>query len=98
MIKQFGSMENFKDLFVKVALSCFGSGWIWIVKNPSEELTILSMSNADNPLTNGKIPFLVCDVWEHAYYLDYQNDRTKYLNQFWEIMNWSFLEQNLNNE
>jgi Fe-Mn family superoxide dismutase len=93
--KNFGSMEKFKEIFSNMALSFFGSGWIWVIKDQSGEIEIVGKSNADNPLTEGKIPLLVCDVWEHAYYLDYQNERNKYIEHFWEIINWDFLEQNL---
>jgi Fe-Mn family superoxide dismutase len=96
--EKFGSIEKFKEIFCESALSFFGSGWIWVTKEESGEMMIVGKSNAGNPLTEGKIPLLVCDVWEHAYYLDYQNERIKYIDQFWEIINWEFFENNLSKE
>lgn len=93
--KQFGSFEKFKEQFSKIAGGQFGSGWAWLVKNKDGALEILSTSNAENPLTSGKTPLLVCDVWEHAYYIDYRNARPKYIEAFWNIVNWNFVEQNL---
>lgn len=96
MLKEhFGSYESFKSKFLESALGLFGSGWIWVVKNSSGGIGIMALGNAENPMTSGHVPLLVCDVWEHAYYLDYQNDRTKYLNQFWQVLNWNFFDQNL---
>jgi superoxide dismutase, Fe-Mn family len=95
-IKQsFGSLENFKEEFTKSALSLFGSGWTWLVKNQDGNLSILNTSNAENPLLKNHIPLLVCDVWEHAYYIDYRNARAKYLENFWHIVNWRFVSDNL---
>ncbi len=76
----------------------FGSGWVWVVKEASGEIKIVGKGNAHNPLTEGSTPLLVCDVWEHAYYLDYLNERKIYINHFWEIINWDFFERNLTNE
>ncbi len=90
----FGSFEKFKEQFTKTALGTFGSGWAWLVKEASGALKIVSTSNADTPLRNQQIPLLTCDVWEHAYYIDYRNARPKYLNAFWEIANWNFAESN----
>jgi Fe-Mn family superoxide dismutase len=93
--EKFGSVQEFKEAFNKAALSLFGSGWVWVVGNSQGELEIQALEKAENPLTSGLIPLLVCDVWEHAYYLDYQNDRAKYVNQFWEIINWTLFEENI---
>jgi Fe-Mn family superoxide dismutase len=85
--KYFGSFEKFKEDFTKSALGLFGSGWVWLVQDTNDELSILATENANNPLLYDKIPLLTCDVWEHAYYIDYRNARTKYLEAFWEIVN-----------
>jgi Fe-Mn family superoxide dismutase len=93
--KAFGSFENFKDQFSKTAISTFGSGWTWLVKNPDGSLTITSTSNAGTPMTENKHATLTCDVWEHAYYIDYRNARPKYLEAFWNLVNWEFVTENL---
>ena len=92
--KNFGSFAKFKENFTKTALTTFGSGWAWLVKNNDGSLTILSTSNAGNPLTEGKKPLLTCDVWEHAYYIDYRNLRPAYVDAFWTLVNWDFVAQN----
>lgn len=89
----FGSVSFFKDTFVKSAVSLFGSGWIWLVMNPKGSLEIIQESNAGNPLRRGLIPLLTCDVWEHAYYLDYQNRRIDYIEAFWKLINWQLIEK-----
>lgn len=86
--KSFGSFDKFKELFSQAAITLFGSGWAWLVKRPDGSLDIIKESNAGNPLRNGFIPILTCDVWEHAYYLDYQNRRPDYIKGFWSIINW----------
>jgi len=93
--KSFGSVEKFKETFTKSALELFGSGWTWLVKTPEGTLKIINTSNANNPLLDDHIPLLVCDVWEHAYYIDYRNARAKYLENFWPIVNWQFISANL---
>lgn len=93
--KAFGSFASFKEQFTKVAATTFGSGWAWLVKNGSGDLELVSTSNAGNPMTEGKTPLLTCDVWEHAYYVDYRNARPKYIEAFWNLVNWSFVEKNL---
>jgi Fe-Mn family superoxide dismutase len=91
--KDFGSYSAFQEQFNKVAISTFGSGWAWLVKDKSGKLSLVSTSNAATPLTNPALkPLLTCDVWEHAYYIDYRNARPKYLESFWNIVNWSFVE------
>ena len=90
----FGTFEAFKTAFTKSALELFGSGWTWLVKNSAGSLAIINTSNANNPLSNNEIPLLVCDVWEHAYYIDYRNARAKYLENFWHIVNWQFVNKN----
>nr|MBV6628914.1 superoxide dismutase [Oceanococcus sp. HetDA_MAG_MS8] len=92
----FGSMDAFKEKFTATAVNTFGSGWAWLVKNTAGELELVSTSNAGCPLTDGHTPLLTCDVWEHAYYIDHRNARPKYLDAFWALVNWDFVEQNLN--
>lgn len=86
--KSFGSFEKFKELFTDASVKLFGSGWAWLVKDSEGKLSIRQTSNAANPMTDGYTPLLTCDVWEHAYYLDYQNRRPDYVNSFWTIVNW----------
>ena len=90
----FGSFETFKEEFTKCAVTTFGSGWAWLVKNPDGSLAIVSTSNAACPLTTGQTPLLTCDVWEHAYYIDYRNARPKYVEAFWHLVNWEFAARN----
>lgn len=85
---KFGSFDNFKEEFNKVAAGTFGSGWAWLVKNTDGSLDLVSTSNAATPLTTDATPLLTCDVWEHAYYIDYRNSRPNYLGGFWQIVNW----------
>lgn len=87
--RQFGSFEDFRQKFTQAALTLFGSGWVWLAKDDKGTLEILQTSNADNPLRTGRIPLLTCDVWEHAYYLDKQNRRAAYVEDFWKIVNWN---------
>ncbi|MDP7558041.1 MAG: superoxide dismutase [Candidatus Marinimicrobia bacterium] len=91
----FGSYDEFKELFSQTAITTFGSGWGWLVKNESGGLEVVSSANAGNPLTSGQTPLLTCDVWEHAYYIDYRNARPKYVDAFWNLVNWNFVEENL---
>jgi Fe-Mn family superoxide dismutase len=91
---KFGSFEAFKDEFKKAAISRFGSGWAWLVKNADGSLALVSTSNAACPLTTGQTPLLTCDVWEHAYYIDYRNARPKYVEEFWNVVNWDFVAKN----
>ena len=93
--KQFNSIEKFKEQFSKEALTHFGSGWAWLVQD-QDHLKIVSTHDADTVLTQNMKPLLVCDVWEHAYYIDYRNNRGAYLQSFWKIVNWDFVLKNLN--
>ncbi len=93
--RDFGSFAQFRDEFTKTAVSTFGSGWAWLVQNDQHNLLISSTSNASNPITAGHKPLLTCDVWEHAYYIDYRNARPKYLDAFWNLVNWDFAAKNL---
>jgi Fe-Mn family superoxide dismutase len=94
--KSFGDFDKFKDLFTKSAIATFGSGWAWLVKTPQGSLEIVTTSNAGTPLTTPNIPLLTCDVWEHAYYIDYRNSRPKYMEAFWSLVNWDFVTVNFN--
>lgn len=95
--KAFGSVIAFKDEFSAAGSSIFGSGWVWLASDKSGNLHIIKCSNADNPLINGMIPILTFDVWEHAYYLDYQNRRAEHLNALWMIIDWNVIEQRYDN-
>lgn len=95
--KDFGSFDEFKTKFAIAATSLFGSGWIWLVENNDGRLEIFPTANADNPLRFGRNPILVCDVWEHAYYLDKQNRRTEYVNEFWDKIDWDAATARLKN-
>lgn len=88
----FGSYEEFKKQFTAAAAGRFGSGWAWLVAD-GDKLEILSTANQDNPLTEGKRPLLCLDVWEHAYYLKYQNRRVDYINEWFRIINWDFVNE-----
>ncbi|MCF8226795.1 MAG: superoxide dismutase [Bacteroidales bacterium] len=93
--RDFGSLNQFKGAFEKAAATIFGSGWAWLAMDENEKLTIVQASNADNPLRNGLKPLVTADVWEHAYYLDYQNKRPEYLGGFWNILDWQVIEGRL---
>jgi Fe-Mn family superoxide dismutase len=86
--KSFNSLDSFKEQFNKAAGTLFGSGWAWLAKNQDGSLQIIQESNAGNPLRKGLKPLLTCDVWEHAYYIDYRNKRPDYIKNFWEILDW----------
>lgn len=88
-------LEAFKETFTNSAISLFGSGYTWLVKDRDYRITVENMANAGNPLREGKIPLLTLDVWEHDYYLDYRNVRPEYVKAFWNIVNWDFVAQNL---
>ncbi len=91
----FGSVASFKEQFSKAAATTFGSGWAWLVKDKNNKLAITSTSNAGTPMTDGDTALLTCDVWEHAYYIDYRNARPQYIEAFWNIVNWDFIAKNL---
>jgi superoxide dismutase, Fe-Mn family len=92
--KTFGSFETFKEEFTKCAVTTFGSGWAWLVKNADGSLALVSTSNAATPLTSGQKPLMTIDVWEHAYYIVYRNARPKYVEDFWNFVNWDFAAAN----
>ena len=91
----FGTFAVFKEQFTEAAVKTFGSGWAWLVQDEEGKLRIMSTSNADNPMTSGLKPLLTCDVWEHAYYIDYRNRRPDYLQAFWSLVHWDFVSEQL---
>jgi Fe-Mn family superoxide dismutase len=91
IVAQFGSMDAFKEEFSKAAVGLFGSGWLWLAQNAEGKLQIVAESNAGNPLRKGLKPILCFDVWEHAYYLDYQNRRAEYVKNLWDILDWEVI-------
>ena len=93
----FGSFENFREEFTKTLVTTFGSGWGWLVKTNDGRLELASTIGAGNPMTEGKTPLLTCDVWEHAYYVDYRNARPAYLKAFWELVNWEYVAEQFAN-
>jgi Fe-Mn family superoxide dismutase len=92
--KAFVSFDKFKEEFSKCAVTTFGSGWAWLVKNADGSLALVSTSNAGCPLTAGQKPLLTIDVWEHAYYIVYRNARPKYVEDFFNVINWDFVATN----
>ncbi|USN58581.1 MAG: superoxide dismutase [Fe] [Candidatus Peribacteria bacterium] len=92
---RFTSFEEFKDRFSKAAITNFGSGWTWLVQKEDGTLDIVSTSNADTPLKGKDTPLMTIDVWEHAYYIDYRNARPSYVESFWNLVNWEFVEGNM---
>lgn len=94
--KAFGSFDEFKKIFTESGTKLFGSGWTWLAKNNQGELEIINESNAGLPMKSNKKAIFTCDVWEHAYYIDYRNARPKYLENYWQIVNWDFVSENFN--
>lgn len=93
--KKWGDFDKFKEEFTKSATSNFGSGWTWLVANKQNEIEIYNTSNAQTPMTAGLRALLTIDIWEHAYYIDYRNGRPNYINAFWNLVNWNFVNKNL---
>ncbi len=93
--RDFGSFDEFEKKFTDTAIATFGSGWAWLVQNPDGKLEVVSTSNADTPVRGEATPLLTCDVWEHAYYIDYRNARPKYVESFWNLVNWEFVSSQL---
>jgi Fe-Mn family superoxide dismutase len=94
--EHFGSFGNFKSAFEDAATGRFGSGWAWLVAQPSGELSITDTPNQDNPLMEGDTPILGIDVWEHAYYLNYQNERGSYVSEWWNVVDWDAVDESFN--
>ena len=92
IVSAFGSFDAFKDQFAKAGMGRFGSGWAWLVMNPQGGLSIVSTANQDNPVSDGLLPILGIDVWEHAYYLNYQNRRADYISAWWNVVDWKAVE------
>jgi Fe-Mn family superoxide dismutase len=90
----FGSFDAFKDKFTSAATELFGSGWTWLIQDEAGRLSIETTSNADTPIARNNRPLLTCDVWEHAYYIDYRNARPDFLKAYWKIVNWEFANNN----
>lgn len=90
----FGNMENLRQKFMEAASGQFGSGWAWLISNGDRSLSVVTTLNADTPIRQNFEPLIVCDVWEHAYYIDYRNERPEYLAAFWELLNWDFADIN----
>ncbi len=93
--RDFGSMETFKEKMLAAAAGFFGSGWVWLVITKDGKLAIDQTSNADTPIRHDAVALLTCDVWEHAYYIDYRNGRADYLENWWKLINWEFVSNNL---
>jgi Fe-Mn family superoxide dismutase len=91
--RDFGSLEQFKKELSDKAASLFGSGWAWLAKDAQGKLEIMPLSNADTPLKHGKTPILTLDVWEHAYYIDYRNERPRFIEKFFDVIDWNFVEK-----
>ncbi|MCD9086506.1 superoxide dismutase [Stenotrophomonas sp. SY1] len=89
--RQFGDVQKLREEFNRAAMSVFGSGWTWLVQHPDGALAVVTTRNANTPLTGDSKPLLACDAWEHAYYSDYQNERARYLQAFWKLVNWDFV-------
>jgi Fe-Mn family superoxide dismutase len=89
--RDFGDFDTFKQQFTDACTNLFGSGWVWLSVDEKGHLSIDKTSNADNPLREGKYPILTCDVWEHAFYIDYRNAKPDYLEKWWELVNWDFV-------
>ena len=93
IVRKWGSIDKFKEEFVAAGTSLFGSGWVWLVCDRNGELSIVAETNAGNPITRNYTPLLTFDVWEHAYYIDYRNQRGDYLNALWGVLNWHLIEE-----
>ena len=91
--RDFGGLDDFMKKFSSAAATLFGSGWAWLAKDAQGRLEIMPLSNADTPLKHGKIPILTLDVWEHAYYIDYRNQRPRFIEQFRDVIHWDFVDQ-----
>jgi superoxide dismutase, Fe-Mn family len=92
--RDFGGMDALRDEFEKAVTQLFGSGWVWLLRDAGGVLSVIASSNAGNPMTEGQTPLLTCDVWEHAYYIDYRNAKPKYFAGFWHLVDWDFVAEN----
>lgn len=93
--RDFGSVDALRDEISNALITLFGSGWVWLARDSEGKLSVEARSNAGNPLTDDKTPILTCDMWEHAYYVDYRNEKKRYVDAFWELVNWDFAAENL---
>ena len=95
IILTFASVDKFKEEFIKSAMAVFGSGWTWLVKDNENNIKIMNTPNAGNPITEGLKPLMVIDIWEHAYYIDYRNNRAAYLDSVWNLIDWNKVNERL---
>lgn len=95
LVARFGSVDTFKSEFSNAAVTLFGSGWVWLALDANNVLQIVPEPNAGNPITRNMRPLMCIDVWEHAYYLDYQNRRGDYIKNFWNLVNWDYIEKRM---
>lgn len=95
IVRDFGGLDKFKEEFSKAAATLFGAGWAWLAQDDDGKLEIWQGANADTPVRHGKKPILTLDVWEHAYYIDYRNARPKFIETWWDVVNWDFAEHNM---
>lgn len=93
--RDFGDFASFREQFTTALTTLFGSGWVWLARDADGRLHIQAKSNAGNPLTEGHQPILTCDMWEHAYYVDYRNEKARYVEAFWQLVNWEFAAKNM---
>ena len=93
-LESFGGLQSFQQQFDKAASELFGSGWTWLIQDGAGTLKIVTTANANTPVRDGHTALLTCDVWEHAYYVDYRNARPDYVKAFWNLVNWDFVERN----
>lgn len=93
--RDFGSADAFREQFSEALSTIFGSGWVWLVRDVDGRLHVQAASNAGNPLSDGHHPLLTCDIWEHAYYVDHRNEKKRYVDAFWKLVNWEFAAENL---
>lgn len=93
--KNFGSFDGFLERFKNAGVEHFGSGYVWLVKERDKSLSVVTLSDAGNPLVHGQVPLLTCDLWEHSYYIDYRHERERYLQGFLTLIDWAFVEKNL---
>jgi Fe-Mn family superoxide dismutase len=98
ILASFGSFEHFKQVFSDKAVGVFGSGWTWLIKDRGDRLSVVTTANGDTPIVGDELPLLTLDVWEHAYYIDYRNQRAKFVEAFWKLVNWDFVAENFKSD